>query len=95
MSSASPEQDTPVVVRDLADSCVRFVQRALRVELEYTPETLPILDHYLREAHGIEREEVLNLVAPRASDWLQWRISRRFPDSRAASRHAERDRLTG
>ena len=29
--------------------------------------------------------EVLNLVAPRASDALQWAIARRFPDSRAAS----------
>jgi hypothetical protein len=28
--------------------------------------------------------EVLNLVAPRASDALQWAISRRFPDSPAA-----------
>ena len=27
---------------------------------------------------------MLNLVAPRASDALQWAISRRFPDSPAA-----------
>jgi len=29
--------------------------------------------------------EMLNLVAPRASDALQWAIARRFPDSPAAA----------
>ncbi len=33
--------------------------------------------------------EILNLVAPRLSDALFHRISRRFPDSPAATRHAE------
>ena len=32
--------------------------------------------------------EVLNLVAPRLSDALFHRISQRFPDSKAAVRHA-------
>jgi short-subunit dehydrogenase len=33
--------------------------------------------------------EVLNLVAPRFSDALSYRVARRFPDSPAAARHAE------
>lgn len=70
MSGPPPERDVPSVVLDLADSCVRFVKRALRIELDYTPDTLPILDHYLREAHGIEREEILNLVAPAAGAYF-------------------------
>jgi hypothetical protein len=70
MSGPSSERDPPQVVVDLADSCVRFVKRALRIELDYTPDTLPILDHYLREAHGIEREEILNLVAPSAGAYF-------------------------
>lgn len=70
------------MVRDLADSCVRFVKRALRVELDYTPETLPILDHYLREAHGIEREEVLNLVAPAAGAYFGEVVRRHLGPSR-------------
>ena len=82
MSSASSELDTPDVVRDLADSCVRFVKRALRIELDYTPETLPILDHYLREAHGIEREEVLNLVAPAAGAYFGEVVRRHLGPSR-------------
>jgi NAD(P)-dependent dehydrogenase (short-subunit alcohol dehydrogenase family) len=39
--------------------------------------------------------EVLNLVAPRASDALQWAIGRRFPDSPAAARPAQQTRGTG
>jgi short-subunit dehydrogenase len=39
--------------------------------------------------------EVLNLVAPRASDALQWAISRRFPDSPAAARHVTGSRDAG
>ncbi len=39
--------------------------------------------------------EVLNLVAPRASDALQWAIARRFPDSPAAARSADESRSTG
>lgn len=70
MAGPPSEHDTPPVVLDLADSCVRFVKRTLRIELDYTPDTLPILDHYLREAHGIEREEILNLVAPAAGAYF-------------------------
>jgi hypothetical protein len=70
MSGPPSERDAPPVVLDLADSCVRFVKRALSIELDYTPDTLPILDHYLREAHGIEREEILNLVAPAAGAYF-------------------------
>ncbi len=39
--------------------------------------------------------EVLNLVAPRASDALQWAISKRFPDSPAAARHVTGSRDAG
>ena len=34
----------------MADSCVDFVQSAIGLALDYTQDTLPILDHYLREA---------------------------------------------
>ena len=39
--------------------------------------------------------EVLNLVAPRASDALQWAIASRFPDSPAATRSADESRSAG
>lgn len=48
---------------ELADACVAAVSNALHVELDYTQDTLPLLDHYLTQARG-PREEILNLVAP-------------------------------
>jgi len=82
MSGTPSELDTPLVVLDLADSCVRFVKRALRIELDYTPDTLPILDHYLREAQGVERDEVLNLVAPAAGAYFGEVVRRALGPSR-------------
>ena len=40
----------PPVIAELSASCVRFVQQSLGVTLDFTPETLPLLDHYLAEA---------------------------------------------
>jgi hypothetical protein len=82
MSGTPSELDTPPVVLDLADSCVRFVKRALRIELDYTPETLPILDHYLREAQGIDREEIISLVAPAAGAYFGEVVRRQLGPSR-------------
>ncbi|MEY4510819.1 MAG: hypothetical protein RLZZ450_2941 [Pseudomonadota bacterium] len=82
MSGTPSELDTPPVVLDLADSCVRFVKRALRIELDYTPETLPILDHYLREAQGVERDEIINLVAPAAGAYFGEVVRRQLGPSR-------------
>jgi hypothetical protein len=42
----------PSEVQDLAEACVRYVERAVGVRLDYEPETLSILDHYLREARA-------------------------------------------
>jgi hypothetical protein len=47
---------SPQTVVDLAASCVRFVQRALGVRLDYRPETLPLLDHWLRGGGQVLRE---------------------------------------
>jgi hypothetical protein len=60
----------PAIIQDLADACVRFVHRALGIELDYTSDTLPLLDHYLRGAHGVAREEVLKLVVPAAGAYF-------------------------
>jgi hypothetical protein len=82
MSGISSELATPPVVLDLADSCVRFVKRTLRIELDYTPETLPILDHYLREAQGTERDEIINLIAPAAGAYFGEVVRRQLGPSR-------------
>jgi hypothetical protein len=45
----------PAAVTELAQACVRFVQAAVGVTLDFRPETLSVLDHYL----GTRREELL------------------------------------
>jgi hypothetical protein len=68
-------------VKDLAEACVRFVERKLKVKLDYEPETLPLLDHYLAEARGAagERPEAGALVAHAAGAYLGEVVRRRYP----------------
>ncbi len=42
----------PTAVAELAASCVRYVKQSLGIELDFEPETLPLLDHYLEQARG-------------------------------------------
>src|SRR4029079_5518023 len=41
-------EPVPPRVREYADQAVAYVQRALGIRLEYDSNTLPVLDHYLR-----------------------------------------------
>ncbi len=84
-SRAAPSErrvePAPEKVRDLAEACVRFVERSLKVKLDYEPETLPLLDHYLngaREAAG-QRPEAGALVAHAAGAYLGEVVRRRYP----------------
>ena len=70
MSEEEAGSRPPETVSDLAAGCVRYVKKALSIELDYTPDTLPLLDHYLRSASGISQEEVLSLVAPAAGAYF-------------------------
>jgi hypothetical protein len=40
----------PPVIHELAVSCIQFVEAAVGLQLDFTHETLPILDHYARVA---------------------------------------------
>jgi len=60
----TPGAEVPAVIEQLSDGCVRFVQQALNLPLDFTPETLPILDHYVRERGRDGREEISELLAP-------------------------------
>jgi hypothetical protein len=42
-------ESAPTEVADFATQVVEYVRRSLGVELEYNSETLPVLDHYLRQ----------------------------------------------
>jgi len=60
----APGEEVPAVIVQLSEGCVHFVQKALSLPLDYTPETLPILDHYIRERGRDGREAVSELLAP-------------------------------
>ena len=45
---------TPEPIAELVRACLDYVKRSLGTELDFTPETLPLLDHYLSEV----REEL-------------------------------------
>jgi hypothetical protein len=42
----------PAPVVELAEACVRFVERALKVRLDYQLETLPVVDHWIAQARA-------------------------------------------
>ena len=67
---ADPMPPPPDAVRELADACLAYVTRAVGVELDFTPETLPILDHYLRNVPPETSDEVLGLVGPTAGAYF-------------------------
>jgi hypothetical protein len=62
----------PTVITDLAASCVRYVQRSVGFTRDYTPETLPVLDHYveLARAAATERKETTPLIAQAIGAYL-------------------------
>ena len=68
---ASDAPSPPELV-DLAASCVRFVQRSTGVALDGTPETLPLLDHYLRTgaSAAASREEARDVVVLAAGAYM-------------------------
>ena len=56
-------EDVPARVREYADQAVEYVRRALGVTLEYDSDTLPLLDHYLRDVpQGETQTAALQLV---------------------------------
>jgi hypothetical protein len=57
--------EIPREILELAENCRSYVLQAIRVELDYEPETLPILDEYLNRAGTTmdERPDAARLVA--------------------------------
>jgi hypothetical protein len=53
----------PGAVHELAERAVEFVRRAIGIALDYTPETLPVLDHYLAAVPDDKHETVALLTA--------------------------------
>ena len=68
-------------VAEYAETCVKYVQISIGVALDFSVETLPILDHYLREARETQtsRPETAPLLATVAGCYLGELLAARHP----------------
>ena len=69
---ASPLPAPPPQVAELVAACMRFVASKYKVALDGTPETLSLVDQYIREARTAyeARPESIDLVAPAVGAYL-------------------------
>jgi hypothetical protein len=79
-AGAAPADTAPPAIRDLAQACVRFVERSVGVKLDYEPETLPLLDYYLEQARASagEQSETLAVVVQAAGAYFGEVVRRRY-----------------
>ena len=56
-------------VHELAGACITYVHRAIGIELDFPPETLPILDHYLLQV-GKTEEGLTDLIVASAGAYF-------------------------
>lgn len=68
-------------ISDLAGACVAAVRNSLGIELDFTQDTLPLLDHYVSQAKG-PREEILGLVAPMCGAYFGEVVRRGIAEAR-------------
>ncbi len=63
--TSGPFAGVPRTIAELAQSLTDFVERTVGIRPDYTPETLPLVDHYAREVRARigERPELLALTA--------------------------------
>jgi hypothetical protein len=69
---AAPLPPPPHAVAELVAACSRFVASKYKVALDGTPETLSLVDQYVRDARDAmkERPEAVELVAPAVGAYL-------------------------
>jgi hypothetical protein len=66
---ARTETPPPGEVHELAERAVEYVKRALGMLLDYAPETLPLLDHYLDQVPR-DQPDTVALVAAAAGAYF-------------------------
>jgi hypothetical protein len=80
------DEETPAVVEDLALGAFRMVKNRLDFELDFTPETLPVVDHYLQQLReedgGRPDEETVSVVAPCVGAYFGEVVRRSLPGLR-------------
>ena len=78
-------EEIPAVVEDLALGAFRLVKERLSIDLDFTAETLPLLDHYLRglrDDDGHLDEKVVGVVGPCAGAYYGEVARRTLPELR-------------
>jgi hypothetical protein len=75
-SEAAPDE-----IEELAESCRQYVLHSTGIELDYTPETLSVLDHYLAGARQsiTERPELEPLIARSVGAYFGELVRRKQP----------------
>lgn len=71
----------PANIGELAEACVRYVHQTLGITLDYTSETLPILDHYVQLV-GKPSDETLTLLSSCLGAYFGEVVRRRFGSAR-------------
>ena len=70
----------PTQVTDGALACVRFVEKKIGIALDFEVESLPLLDHYLRDARtGSPAQETIDLLASVAGCYFGEVVRARYP----------------
>jgi hypothetical protein len=79
-SQPDVKAEPPQTVQEFSEVCVRYVQRAFEIELDYEPDTLSILDHYVLQARADmkERPEALDLLAAAVGAYLGEVLRRQY-----------------
>ena len=74
------EKPSPENVLELAASCVRFVGQKYNVALDFTPDTLPVVDQYLRDGQKEvgARPETMAILAATIGAYLGEVMRREF-----------------
>ncbi len=72
----------PEEVIDLATACIASVNATVGVELDFTPDTLPLLDHYAKTQVEPGKEEIVLLTAQLAGAYFGEVVRRRFEGAR-------------
>ena len=75
-----PGQDCPEQISEYAAQVVDYVHRSLGVTLEFNSETLPVLDHYLRQASE-SQPTAIALVAATSAAYFGEVVRRRLGGS--------------
>lgn len=70
----------PELISELAASCCQYVEHSVGVGLDFTPETLPVLEHYLASVRPslAERDSLLSLLGPVVGAYFGEVVRRKF-----------------